>query len=73
MAKSNDNIQAVKIQATELNKLSSIIRACITAGNAAAALQSWDIYDEIESIKAWAETKRRVLISEKACDNPALG
>ena len=52
----------VEIQATRLNKLTTIIRSLITAGNAAASIGDIDTFQELENIRVIMERERMKVI-----------
>ena len=63
----------MEIKASEINKYSTIIRACVTASNAAASLREAEALDAINKVLDWALEKRNNSVTASFADSPALG
>lgn len=60
----SEQVTTVRIESSKLNKYSSIIRACITAGNAASILDEPEMQACIETVLALALKRRSNLLDK---------
>ena len=65
-----EQIQAVKIVSNPTDKYATIVRACLTAANAAEKLHQTDKRNEFLELKRWANAMYDLHITQ---GNPSLG